>query len=100
MENRPSRDELRQRLKAKTLQSKLGRTNLKIRNKKIEKFKEEAEKANVERENQRTAFLDAIKKMSPEELKKMGIDMDKLKDNLKTSVEDDDIEIPKMKPVN
>jgi len=70
-QSKPTREELLQKLRNRKLQGTLLRMKKKVRENKLENFKQKAQ----EHQN---ALMENIKNLSPEQLKEMGIDINLL----------------------
>ena len=64
--SKPTREELKERLKMAQMRGKLGRLPKKQRDEKVEKMKSQMEE-------QQNAFMEQIKKLTPEQRKSMGL---------------------------
>jgi hypothetical protein len=65
-ENKPTRDELKERLRMAQMRGKLGRMPKKQREEKVEKIKSQMDE-------QQKAIMEQIQKLTPEQRKAMGI---------------------------
>jgi hypothetical protein len=101
-QTKPTRDELKRRIRARRQQHTLGRMNAKTRNEKLDKMKLRTEMLQKE-------FMESIKNLTPEQLRDMGINLPNTTEQHTVSEEgklsgdggddDDEISIPKMTPV-
>ena len=64
--SRPTREELKERLRMAQMRGKLGRLPKKQRDEKVEKIKSQMEE-------QQNAFMEQLKKLTPEQRKSMGL---------------------------
>ena len=80
--SRPTREELKERLRMAQMRGKLGRLPKKQRDEKVEKIKSQMEE-------QQNAFMEQLKKLTPEQRKSMGLpEIDQPAERLNNNVQE------------